>query len=228
MSKFRSDEKAEIRRFTLHEEVVERLREMIFEGQLTAGARVPEKELCIKLDISRTPLREALKVLANEALITLQPNRGAWITRLTQEHVDELFPIMGSLEALAGELACRNATETNIAEVKALHYEMAMYYSKDDRANYFRTNRTIHEKIIEIAANPSLIQVYRSLSERVRRVRYLANKSNGDWDVSMKEHDAILLALEARDAVLLADLLRSHLLNKQESVKRIIVESHNP
>ena len=87
----------EIRRPTLHEEVVDRIREMISEGELPVGTRVPEKELCAKFGISRTPLREALKVCANDGVITLLPNRGAWITQLTPEDVDELFPIMGSL-----------------------------------------------------------------------------------------------------------------------------------
>ena len=92
----------EIRRPTLHEEVVDRIREMISQGELPVGTRVPEKELCAKFGISRTPLREALKVCANDGVITLLPNRGAWITQLTPEDVDELFPIMGSLEALSG------------------------------------------------------------------------------------------------------------------------------
>ena len=217
-------EDPEIRRLTLHEEIVDRLREMIFQGDLMVGNRVPERDLCLKFSISRTPLREALKVLANEGLITLQPNRGAWVTRLTAGDVDELFPIMGSLEALSGELACQNATDADIAEIKALHYEMAMYYTRGDRPNYFRVNRSIHEKIMEIAANPSLLQFYRSLSERIRRARYLANISANRWDASMKEHELILAALEGRNGVLLADLLKTHLLNKQESVKRVIAD----
>ena len=217
-------EDPEIRRLTLHEEIVDRLREMIFQGDLMVGNRVPERDLCLKFSISRTPLREALKVLANEGLITLQPNRGAWVTQLTAGDVDELFPIMGSLEALSGELACQNATDADIAEVKALHYEMAMYYTRGDRPNYFRVNRSIHEKIMEIAANPSLLQFYRSLSERIRRARYLANISADRWDASMKEHELILAALELRNGALLADLLKTHLLNKLESVKKVIVD----
>ncbi len=217
-------EDPEIRRLTLHEEIVDRLREMIFQGDLMVGNRVPERDLCLKFSISRTPLREALKVLANEGLITLQPNRGAWVTQLTAGDVDELFPIMGSLEALSGELACQNATDADIAEVKALHYEMAMYYTRGDRPNYFKVNRSIHEKIMEIAANPSLLQFYRSLSERIRRARYLANISANRWDASMKEHELILGALEGRNGVLLADLLKAHLLNKKESVKKVIAD----
>ncbi len=93
--KYGLDEHPKVRRLTLHEEVAECVREMIFEGELVAGSRVAERELCLKFGISRTPLREALKVLANEALITLQPNRGAWISPLSPEHLDELFPLIG-------------------------------------------------------------------------------------------------------------------------------------
>ena len=213
-----------IRRPTLHEEVVDRIREMISQGELAVGTRVPEKELCAKFGISRTPLREALKVCANDGVITLLPNRGAWITQLTPEDVDELFPIMGSLEALSGELACCNATDADVAEVKALHYEMAMHYARGDQPSYNRVNQMIHQKIMEIAANPTLLQVYRSLAERIRRARYLANASINRWDAAMKEHEAILAALEARDGALLAHLLKSHLLNKREAVKKVIRE----
>ena len=219
-----TNEAPEIRRLTLHEEIVDRLREMIFQGDLMEGNRVPERDLCLKFSISRTPLREALKVLANEGLITLQPNRGAWVTRLTAADVDELFPIMGSLEALSGELACKNANDSDIAEVKALHYQMAMHFTRCDRPNYFKVNRNIHEKIMEIAANPALLQVYRSLSERIRRARYLANISADRWDASMKEHELILAAFEVRNGALLADLLKTHLLNKQEAVKKVIAD----
>jgi len=218
------NEDSEIRRLTLHEEIVNRLREMIFQGDLMEGNRVPERDLCLKFSISRTPLREALKVLANEGLITLQPNRGAWVTRLTAADVDELFPIMGSLEALSGELACKNANDSDIAEVKALHYRMAMHFTRCDRPSYFKVNRNIHEKIMEIAANPALLQVYRSLSERIRRARYLANISADRWDASMKEHELILAAFEVRNGALLADLLKTHLLNKQEAVKKVIAD----
>ena len=214
----------EIRRSTLHEVVVDRIREMIFQGELPVGTRVPEKQLCAKFGISRTPLREALKVCAKDGVITLLPNRGAWITQLTPDDVDELFPIMGSLEALSGELACCNATDADIAEVKALHYEMAMHYTHRDQPSYNRVNQMIHKKIMEIAANPTLLQVYRSLAERIRRVRYLANVSSNRWDAAMKEHEAILAALEARDGALLAHLLKSHLLNKREAVKKMIRE----
>jgi len=219
---------SEIRRPTLHQEVVERIRDMIFDGDLRAGARVPERDLCQRFGISRTPLREALKVLASEGLITLQPNRGAWITQLTPADVDELFPIMGSLEALSGELACRHATDEDIAEVRALHYEMALHHTRGDQPAYFRVNQQIHEKIMQIAGNPTLLQTYQSLAQRIRRARYLANASINRWDAAMKEHEAILNALENRDGGKLSVLLKEHLLNKQEAVKKVIAEAETP
>lgn len=211
-----------ISRPTLHEEIVERIRAMIFDEQLAAGTRVPERDLCQRFGISRTPLREALKVLASDGLITLLPNRGAWVTRMTPEDVDELFPIMGALEALSGELACENTSDADVAEVRALHYQMALHHTRGEQPEYFRINQQIHDKIMELADNPSLFQVYRPLAQRVRRARYLANASINRWDAAMREHEEILDALDARDGKRLAALLRVHLLNKLEAVKRVI------
>jgi len=216
-----------IRRQTLHEELIENIRAMIFDDQLQAGTRIPERELCRKFGISRTPLREALKVLASEGLITLLPNRGAWVTELTPEDVDELFPVMAALEALSGELACRNASDADIAEVRALHYQMALHHARGEQPEYFRVNQQIHGKIMELAGNPTLLQVYSSLAQRIRRARYLANASINRWDAAMREHEAILDALAGRDGTALADLLKSHLLNKQDAVRQIIFEDHH-
>ena len=213
-----------LRRPTLHEELGERIREMIFDDRLATGTRVPERDLCERFGISRTPLREALKVLASEGLITLQPNRGAWVTQLTPEDVDELFPIIGALEALSGSLACENATDADIAEGRALHYEMALHHTRGDQPEYFRVNQLIHGRIMELAGNPTLLQVYASLASRIRRARYLANASIARWDEAMREHEEILDALATRDGETLAALLKSHLLNKRDAVKRVIRE----
>lgn len=211
-----------IRRPLLHEEIVERLRGLIFAGELEPDIRVPEKELCARFGISRTPLREALKVLASEGLITLLPNRGARVTRLTPDDAEELFPVMGALEALAGELACARATDADVAEVRALHYQMALHHTRREREDYFRLNQDIHRKIMEIAGNPTLAGVYDSLAGRIRRVRYLANAGRARWDQAMDEHEDILAALEARDGEGLAVLLKTHLMNKLAAVKRAI------
>ena len=95
----------------LYGEAVASLRKMIIEGEYPTGERLPEKTLCEQFGISRTPLREAMRVLATEGLVILTPNRGAKVSEVTVRDVDEMFPIMGMLEALAGELACKNITE---------------------------------------------------------------------------------------------------------------------
>jgi DNA-binding GntR family transcriptional regulator len=140
-------------RATLHDELTARLRALVIEGELAPGTRVPEKALCERFQVSRTPLREALKVLASEDLLELLPNRGAMVSRLTIADVEEVFPVMGALEALAGELACANITEEELAEVQALHYQMVLHYTRGELPAYFRLNQAIHEKILAAARN---------------------------------------------------------------------------
>ncbi len=211
-----------IRRLLLHEEIAQRLRWLIFSGELIPEARVQEKDLCDRFNISRTPLREALKVLASEGLITLLPNRGARVTRLTSEDAEELFPVMGALEALSGELACASITDSQIAEIKAMHYQMALHHTRYERQEYFSINQKIHRKILETTGNTILASVYNSLAGRIRRVRYLANIDRARWDQAMVEHAQILAALEARDGVKLAGLLKSHLMRTLAAVKATI------
>lgn len=207
----------------LHQATVDRVRDMIFSGELAPGARVPEIALCEQLGVSRTPLREAFKVLATEGLLELLPNRGARVARLTAEQVDEMFPVMAALEALAGELACARITDEQIAEVRALHYQMALHHARGELDDYFRLNQRIHERIMAAAGNPTLAQLYRGLSARIRRARYLANISRPRWDQAMAEHEEILAALARRDGPTLARVLRSHLMNKCQVLKESIL-----
>ena len=168
--------------------------------------------------ISRTPLREALKVMANEGLVLLLPNRGARVTRLTRRDVEDMFHVMGALEALSGELACERITDDGIAEIRALHYEMLAAYARRDRREYFRLNQAIHAAILAAADNPVLATMYNGLAGRIRRVRYMANMEQERWDQAVREHDQILDALAARDAPRLAAQLRAHLMHKCQVV----------
>ena len=117
-----------ITRTSLHLELVERLQSLIINGGLEPGAKVPEKNLCEQFGVSRTPMREALKVLASDGLVDLKPNRGAWVTLVTTSEVEEVFPVLGALEALAGELACKNITDEEIAAIGTLHDQMVQSY----------------------------------------------------------------------------------------------------
>jgi DNA-binding transcriptional regulator YhcF (GntR family) len=130
---------------SLHDEILTRLRDHIVEGNIPDGGRVPERQLCEMLGISRTPLREALKVLASEGLVELLPNRGARVRQLSEHDLAELFDVMGGLEGLAGRLACENITDAEIAEIERLHYEMYGFYLRRDMHGYFRINQLIHQ-----------------------------------------------------------------------------------
>jgi DNA-binding GntR family transcriptional regulator len=117
---------------------MDRLRDMIVQGELLPGTKLNERVLCEQLGISRTPLREALKFLASEGLVELLPNRGAQVAPLESGKVKEMFVVLGSLEALAGELVCRNASDAEIAEIRSLHYQMVAHHARGELAAYFR------------------------------------------------------------------------------------------
>lgn len=211
-----------IPRTSLHDTIVNRVRAMVYDGDLKPGEKVPERMLCETLGISRTPLREALKVLASEGVLELLPNRGARVARLTAEDVDEMFPVMGALEALAGELACANATEADLAELRALHYQMALHHTRGERAEYFALNQKIHEMIMRAAHNDLLVGMYEGLAGRIRRARYISSITPDRWKQAMAEHEVMLAAFEARDGARLAVVLREHLRNKCEAVKETL------
>ena len=202
---------------SLHDEILTRLRDHIVEGNIPDGGRVPERQLCEMLDISRTPLREALKVLASEGLVELLPNRGARVRQLSEQDLAELFDIMGGLEGLAGRLACENITDSKIAEIERLHYEMYGFYLHRDMHGYFRVNQLIHQKIVEASRNAALQSTYANLAGRLRRVRYSANfaRKRERWGEAMREHETILDALRRRAGSELSDILFVHLRNKR-------------
>ena len=202
----------------LHEEVVGRVRAILLEGEIPPGARIPERDLCERLQISRTPLREALKVLAAEGLVQLLPNRGARAARLTDNDMRDLFEVCQGLEALAGELACERITDAEIAEITAAHADMVRHYGERDLLQYYRCNRTIHEAIIAAAGNPVLAGLYESVTARIRRARYVTPMTPRRWALAVQEHEAILNALQRRDGVGLSHILRAHLRHKREEV----------
>ncbi|MCS0501337.1 GntR family transcriptional regulator [Ancylobacter mangrovi] len=207
-----------IRRRSLHDELAAQLRDMLVSGELRAGDKISEQSLCTRFGVSRTPLREALKVLANEGLLILSPNRGASVARVSPEEVDELFPIMGAMEALAGEAACARATDADVAAVQALHDDMIRAYQAGDAVAYLRLNRQIHETFFDIAGNHALLQLYHTLMVRIHAVRFIAQKSSARWREAVEDHEAMMAALKARDGVRLGAILKEHLRHKAAMV----------
>src|SRR5258706_5597480 len=146
----------QIPRQPLPNEVVKRLRNLILDGEIKEGAPVSETALALQFGVSRTPLREAFKVLATEGLIQLLPHRGAIVSSLTSEDLDHMFPVLQAIEGLAGELACKRITDDEIAEIHALHDRLHSCYERGRRTEYFKVNKVLHERIISAAGNPVL------------------------------------------------------------------------
>lgn len=203
-----------IQQNTLYGEAAARIRDMINEGQLLPGARIPEKQLCEHFGISRTPLREALKVLASEGMVELLPNRGARVMRLTRQMLEETYHVMGALEGLSGELACRFVTEAEVADIQALHYQMMAHYKRREIRPYFEFNQRIHDAIMAASRNEVLRETYSSLSYRIQRVRYSTSMTEEYWAQAVADHEAMIECIVARDGERLGDILREHLRHK--------------
>ncbi|MFG1399016.1 GntR family transcriptional regulator [Roseixanthobacter pseudopolyaromaticivorans] len=207
-------QKALIARRSLHGELVPLLRDMILGDELQPGDKIPELALCARFGVSRTPLREALKVLAAEGLLVLTPNRGAMVARISDEEIDAYFPIMGALEALAGEIACTRITKAQFAKLKAMHDAMVAHYEAGEVAPYLNLNKAIHAAFFEIANNPPLTQLYNNLMVRIHAVRFVAKKSPARWREAVDDHDRMMEALAERDGPRLGRILRDHLRHK--------------
>ncbi|WP_118182967.1 GntR family transcriptional regulator [Paraburkholderia phosphatilytica] len=210
-----------VERQRLHDTVVDHLRRFIVEGVLEPGRKLNERELCETLGISRTPLREALKVLAAEGLIEISPNRGASVSKMSEAELREMFELMSGLEAFSGELACERITAAEIAEIKALHYAMLACRAQNDLAGYYSRNQAIHDKINEAARNSALRQTYISVNRRLQALRFRSNYQITKWDRAIHDHAEMLEALDARDGKRLASILRHHLLEKRDAVLQI-------
>jgi DNA-binding GntR family transcriptional regulator len=208
----------EISRYALHEQVALRLRTMLVEGHIPPGAKLNERELCEQLRVSRTPLREAIKLLAGEGLVDLLPNRGAVAVTLSETDILNTFEVLASLEGLSGELAAQRVTADELAEVTALHCEMLACFARRDLSGYYRHNAAIHAAINGIAKNPVLTGTYRGINARVQFLRFRTNQDETKWKQAVKEHGAMLEALGARDARALRAILIEHLVHKRDSV----------
>lgn len=212
-------------RAPLHVQVAERLRILIDSGELAAGTRLNEIELCNTMGVSRTPLREAIRSLATEGLIELQPNRGAIVSIVSQEDVTEILPIMASLEGLGGRLAAMHMDQSKIAQVRKIHNQMISHYKNNEVAEYFETNRLIHELITEGSGNQTLVDTINSLSAKVRRARFTAQMTKESWAKAVSEHEEMIAALEAQDPDRLEAILVQHVETKRATILGSIEQS---
>lgn len=218
--RFANEKSLGIQRRYLHDEAADRLRELILSGRLAPGDRVNEVELSERFGISRTPMREAIKILAAEGLLETLPNHGARVAQIGAEELEEMIEVVAALESAGGELACRHITDEEIAGIEADHAAMVEAWRAGDEATYFARNRAIHDAIMAASRNWTLNNLYNTISGRILRARYSAHKTPEQWEKAVREHEVILDELRARDAAALAVTLRDHVRGKAVVIAR--------
>lgn len=218
MTEFVQEISAGVARDTLQQRVAAKLREMLIEGVLAPGVKLNERVLCERLGVSRTPLREAIRLVAAEGLVTLDPNRGAFAASPSVEEIAGTFEVIAALEGLAGEQAAARITDTELSELRALQFEMQAAFERRDLAGYYRLNARIHETINAAARNSVLAATWHQLNARLHALRYRSNQDEGKWARAVAEHAEMLRVLEARDGAALRVLMSTHVLRKRDVV----------
>jgi DNA-binding GntR family transcriptional regulator len=206
---------------SLHDEVAATLRDRIFAGELLPGAFIDEAALAGQMKISRTPLREALKVLAAEGLVRHEQRRGCFVSQVTEQDLDEIFPVIALLEGRCAFEAARNTTQADLAALDILHDKLNRH-AKARRINeYYETNFAIHEAIITLANNRWLAQVIGDLRKIVRLARLQQLHAPGRLEQSLSEHMAVYAALKARDAEGAEAAMRTHLTRQRAALREL-------
>jgi len=222
------DEQLPAQRIALHEEARDRLRRMIVHGQLSPGSDIGEAGLSEALGMSRTPIREALKLLAVEGLVELRSNRGTIIMPVRTEEVPALFEVAAGIERLGAELAASRATAADLAGLRRLQELMEHQHGSAMLDAYFDLNQKAHRAIIAAARNDVLTAAHEMLFARVERVRLLALNSQPRWDESVREHREVLAALEGRDAARAGQALARHVLHTGERAMELLQAAASP
>ena len=210
-----------IARTSLHSEVTDRLRSLIVESQIKPGERVPELEISKELGVSRTPIREALKVLASEGLVELLPLRGAVVKSFSPKDAADMLEVMGMLESFAAQKACK-ADKKRIDHVLAMHEKMKTLFVKGKRPEYFELNQQIHDAMVDMADNESLMMVHSILSKRMRSLRYSGNSTPDNWRGALEDHEEIATALRRRDMKAIKKAVNDHFAN---TIQRVVKKS---
>lgn len=219
---------AAIRPVSLHEEVASRLRTLIFERRLAPGQWVDEQALARDWAISRTPVREALKVLVSEGLVTLTPRRGCVVTEVSEDDAERLFPVMALLEGRCAFEAARHAGDAELQELAQLHDTLERHAAARDIDGYYRANHVFHSRVQALAGNPWLSRATDQLRVFMRLLRGRQLQQPGRIDDSIGEHRALIEALLARDAERAGRLMHDHLMAQLDALKALRAAERGP
>lgn len=205
----------------LYQEVAERLRQRIFNHELTPGDWIDEQKLAEQYGISRTPLREALKVLAAEGLVDLKPRRGCYVTEISHQDIDDIFPLMAMLEGRCAFIAAQLATSEDIAGLKAIHEKLELAAKESRIDAFFEANQEFHRRIQELTNNRWLLSVIQDLRKVLKLSRLHSLSLEGRLQQSLEEHRTIMAAFEAGDAEKAEKSMHDHLLYGREALAKM-------
>ena len=206
---------------SLHDSVAERLRAMVFDGVLASGEWIDEKALAAAWQVSRTPLREALKVLAAEGLVELVPHRGCRVIELSDADADALFPVMALLEGRCAFEACERADDEALHQLKRLHDELERHAAAGSLEGYYRVNHLFHSAVQQLAGNRWLDRVTGDLRRFVRLMRGRQLALPGRIEASLNEHRVLIDAFEQRDAARAERAMHDHLMAQLVALKKL-------
>lgn len=202
---------ATINRAALHTQVADALRDQIVRGELEAGARLNEIDLCDAMGISRTPLREAIKILEVESLIEIKPHKGASVAEIRIETIEEIFQILAPLERLALELAMASMDDNGYQTMQDMHDKMIACYHAEDREGCFLNDVAFHNQIVAFAGNDVLKATHINLTNRSQRGRFFAPRfSKTKLDEAMATHEALIIAIMDRDIPTASKIMHDH------------------
>ncbi|MDX3807058.1 GntR family transcriptional regulator [Bosea thiooxidans] len=211
-----------ITRRTLHDEVLERVRDMIIEGRLEPGQRINEGQVGALLGVSRTPMREAIKTLASEGLVEIQPAKGAVVRKFSARDLYQVLEVLKALEQLGGQIACEQASDETIEAIHALHRRMLEYYAARERLEYFKLNQAIHSALVAASGNQVLVEMHGTLQSRIKRLRFIGNEGPEKWAGAVAEHEEMMAALLKRDAQALSAAIGRHMESTLTRVRDVL------
>jgi DNA-binding GntR family transcriptional regulator len=214
-----------IPRRTLQAEIISRLRDEIVQGIWGPGKRLQERVLCDRYGVSRSPLREAFRVIAAEGLLELQPNRGAVVTRPTLTDAIEYMEIVSALQTLAIRRACAIASDEKLAAIEKLHQKMRQASDRNQIEPFFEINNEIHEAIVQASGNAALVSMHDHADRHITRLQNLSGAKEASPALSMEEHEAFIGALLRRDADTAGAALARHLDTVTAEIKKRIADS---
>ncbi|MEI2418543.1 GntR family transcriptional regulator [Orrella sp. JC864] len=200
---------------TLAAVVADRLRQLITDGTLAPGLALNERDLGDRLKVSRTPLREAYRILAADGLVRIQPKRGAVVIEHSAADIENIFDVLAVLEGLAVRQAAERASAAELAEIAALHAQMLEGFRRQDIKAYFAASMGTHIAINRAAHNPALTASYDRLNLQVQALRYKSNLDREEWEAGVADHEHFVAALLARDGQRAEHYIRQHLVNKK-------------